>query len=141
MCRFHSIHCGKCSVEKKKVHSLLFCQSLIRTIIPHLSVTFYSRLFYIHLFFPSSIIQAWSVSSVPDTVLTLYYFKAPASISYVKTILHIGLPFLPYIIGTWGCRVDYVHAVNFRFSTVFCSFTSRAVSGDLSGLHKNCYTM
>lgn len=36
---------------KKKVHSLLFCQSLIRTIIPHLSVTFYSRLFYIHFFF------------------------------------------------------------------------------------------
>lgn len=67
---------------EKKGHSLLVCQSLIRTIIPHLSVTFYSRLFYIHFlgFFPSSIIQAWSVSSVPDTVLTLYYFKAPASI-------------------------------------------------------------
>lgn len=85
---------------KKKGHSLLVCQSLIRTIIPHLSVTFYSRLFlHPFFFFPSSIIQAWSVSSVPDTVLTLY-FKAPASISYVKTILHIGLPFLPYIIGT-----------------------------------------
>lgn len=36
---------------KKKGHSLLVCQSLIRTIIPHLSVTFYSRLFYIHFFF------------------------------------------------------------------------------------------